>query len=181
MHIPSLVERCLEEDAGIEGIAKHYFKSSDFLYLGRGPNFPVALEGALKLKEISYIHAEGYPAGEMKHGPIALIDENMPVVVLAGKNGVYDKILSNIEEVKARGGIVIGIITEGDSGDHKEDQPFDTGAGDQPAAHADPYVHTASTPGISHRGAAGRGCGPAEEPGEERDGGVKTIIAKCSR
>jgi glucosamine--fructose-6-phosphate aminotransferase (isomerizing) len=115
VHIPSLVERCLEEDAGIEGIAKRYFKSSDFLYLGRGPNFPVALEGALKLKEISYIHAEGYPAGEMKHGPIALIDENMPVVVLAGKNAVYEKILSNIEEVKARGGIVIGIVTEGDS------------------------------------------------------------------
>jgi glucosamine--fructose-6-phosphate aminotransferase (isomerizing) len=114
VHIPALVERCLEEDAGIEGIAKHYFKASDFLYLGRGPNFPVALEGALKLKEISYIHAEGYPAGEMKHGPIALIDENMPVVVIAGKNGVYDKILSNIEEVKARGGIVIGIITDGD-------------------------------------------------------------------
>ena len=115
VHIPSLVERCLEVNAGIEGIAKHYFKSSDFLYLGRGPNFPVALEGALKLKEISYIHAEGYPAGEMKHGPIALIDENMPVVVLAEKNSVYEKILSNIEEVKARGGIVIGIITEGDS------------------------------------------------------------------
>ena len=115
VHIPSLVERCLEENAGIERIAKHYFKSSDFLYLGRGPNFPVALERALKLKEISYIHAEGYPAGEMKHGPIALIDENMPVVVLAGKNSVYEKILSNIEEVKARGGIVIGIITEGDS------------------------------------------------------------------
>jgi len=115
VHIPALVERCLEEDAGIEGIAKQYFKSSDFLYLGRGPNFPVALEGALKLKEISYIHAEGYPAGEMKHGPIALIDENMPVVVLAGRNGVYDKILSNIEEVKARGGIVIGIITDGDT------------------------------------------------------------------
>jgi glutamine---fructose-6-phosphate transaminase (isomerizing) len=115
VRIPSLVERCLEGDAAIEVIAKHYFKSSDFLYLGRGPNFPVALEGALKLKEISYIHAEGYPAGEMKHGPIALIDENMPVVVLAGKNGVYEKILSNIEEVKARGGIVIGIITEGDT------------------------------------------------------------------
>jgi glucosamine--fructose-6-phosphate aminotransferase (isomerizing) len=115
VHIPALVERCLEEDAAIEGIAKHYFKASDFLYLGRGPNFPVALEGALKLKEISYIHAEGYPAGEMKHGPIALIDENMPVVVIAGKNGVYDKILSNIEEVKARGGIVIGIITDGDT------------------------------------------------------------------
>ena len=115
VHIPSLIERCLEENENIDQIAKRYFKSSDFLYLGRGPNFPVALEGALKLKEISYIHAEGYPAGEMKHGPIALIDENMPVVVLAGKNGVYDKIVGNIQEVKARGGIVIAIITEGDN------------------------------------------------------------------
>jgi glucosamine--fructose-6-phosphate aminotransferase (isomerizing) len=115
VHIPLLVERCLEEDPLIEQIAKHYFKASDFLYLGRGPNFPVALEGALKLKEISYIHAEGYPAGEMKHGPIALIDENMPVVVLAGRNGVYEKIIANIEEVKARGGIVIAIMTEGDA------------------------------------------------------------------
>jgi glucosamine--fructose-6-phosphate aminotransferase (isomerizing) len=114
VRIPALVERCLEADEKIEQIAKHYFKSADFLYLGRGPNFPVALEGALKLKEISYIHAEGYPAGEMKHGPIALIDENLPVVVLAGRNDVYEKILSNIEEVKARGGIVIALITEGD-------------------------------------------------------------------
>jgi glucosamine--fructose-6-phosphate aminotransferase (isomerizing) len=114
VRIPALVERCLEEDGRIEEIAKHFFKSSDFLYLGRGPNFPVALEGALKLKEISYIHAEGYPAGEMKHGPIALIDENMPVVVLAGRNGVYEKILANIEEVKARGGIVIALTTSGD-------------------------------------------------------------------
>jgi glucosamine--fructose-6-phosphate aminotransferase (isomerizing) len=115
VHIPTLVERCLEEDAGIEQIAKRYFKANDFLYLGRGPNFPIALEGALKLKEISYIHAEGYPAGEMKHGPIALIDENMPIVVLAGKNGVYDKILANIQEVKARSGIVIALATAGDS------------------------------------------------------------------
>jgi glucosamine--fructose-6-phosphate aminotransferase (isomerizing) len=115
VHIPSLVEHCLESSDAIEQIAKRYFKASDFLYLGRGTNFPVALEGALKLKEISYIHAEGYPAGEMKHGPIALIDENMPVVVLAGKSGVYDKILGNIEEVKARGGIVIALPTEGDT------------------------------------------------------------------
>ena len=115
VHIPSLVERCLEDNEQIEQIAKLFFKANDFLYLGRGPNFPVALEGALKLKEISYIHAEGYPAGEMKHGPIALIDENMPVVVLAGKNGVYEKILANIEEVKARGGIVIAITTDGDT------------------------------------------------------------------
>ncbi len=115
VHIPALVERCLEDNDAVEQIAKRYFKANDFLYLGRGPNFPVALEGALKLKEISYIHAEGYPAGEMKHGPIALIDENLPVVVLASKNDVYDKILANIEEVKARGGIVIALPSEGDT------------------------------------------------------------------
>ena len=115
VHVPALVERCLEEDAHIEQIAKLYSKASDFLYLGRGPNFPIALEGALKLKEISYIHAEGYPAGEMKHGPIALIDENLPVVVLAGKNNVYEKVLANIEEVKARGGMVIALASEDDT------------------------------------------------------------------
>lgn len=114
LHLPMLVERCLEQNDNVEQIARRFFKANGFLYLGRGPNFPVALEGALKLKEISYIHAEGYPAGEMKHGPIALIDENMPVVVIAGRNGVYDKILSNIEEVRARGGVVIALADEGD-------------------------------------------------------------------
>ncbi|MHB8844286.1 MAG: glutamine--fructose-6-phosphate transaminase (isomerizing) [Nitrospirota bacterium] len=114
VHVPSLVEQCLEQNDAIEQIARRYFKAADFLYLGRGPNYPVALEGALKLKEISYIHAEGYPAGEMKHGPIALIDENLPVVVLAGRNSVYEKILANIQEVKARSGIVIALANEGD-------------------------------------------------------------------
>jgi glucosamine--fructose-6-phosphate aminotransferase (isomerizing) len=114
VHVPTLVEQCLEQNDAIELIAKRYFKANDFLYLGRGPNYPVALEGALKLKEISYIHAEGYPAGEMKHGPIALIDEKMPVVVLAGRNGVYEKILANIQEVKARSGIVIALASDGD-------------------------------------------------------------------
>src|SRR5437879_9737737 len=91
-------------------------RAQNVLYLGRGYNFPVALEGALKLKEISYIHAEGYPAAEMKHGPIALIDDLMPVVFVAPKDTVYQKVVSNIEEVKARGGKVIAIVTEGDTG-----------------------------------------------------------------
>jgi glucosamine--fructose-6-phosphate aminotransferase (isomerizing) len=112
VHIPTLVEQSLEQNDAIEQIARKYFKANDFLYLGRGPNYPVALEGALKLKEISYIHAEGYPAGEMKHGPIALIDENMPVVVLAGRNNVYEKVLGNIQEVKARSGIVIVLAND---------------------------------------------------------------------
>ncbi|MEE9169910.1 MAG: glutamine--fructose-6-phosphate transaminase (isomerizing) [bacterium] len=112
--IPDKIQRILESDEQILELAKLYHESKNFLYLGRGYNFPVALEGALKLKEISYIHAEGYPAAEMKHGPIALIDENMPVVFIAIKDKSYDKILSNIEEVKARRGRVIALATEGD-------------------------------------------------------------------
>jgi glutamine---fructose-6-phosphate transaminase (isomerizing) len=112
--IPKKVEKALESDAHIKMIADIYKDSRNCLYLGRGYNFPVALEGALKLKEISYIHAEGYPAAEMKHGPIALIDENMPIVVIATKKGHYEKVVSNIQEIKARKGKIIGIVTEGD-------------------------------------------------------------------
>ncbi|MCC5921429.1 MAG: glutamine--fructose-6-phosphate transaminase (isomerizing) [Cyclobacteriaceae bacterium] len=112
--IPAKVERVLKQNEKIEEIAAVYKDARNFLYLGRGYNFPVALEGALKLKEISYIHAEGYPAAEMKHGPIALIDKDMPVVFIATKDSSYDKIVSNVQEVKARHGKVISIVTEGD-------------------------------------------------------------------
>ena len=112
--IPEQIERILAIEDAIKEIAAAYCQVNNFLYLGRGINYPVALEGALKLKEISYIHAEGYPAAEMKHGPIALIDENMPVVVIAMKDPVYDKVMSNIAEVRARNGRVIAIATEGD-------------------------------------------------------------------
>jgi glucosamine--fructose-6-phosphate aminotransferase (isomerizing) len=112
--LPNKVSKVLEDDGDYKSLAEEFFKSEDFLYLGRGINYPIALEGALKLKEISYIHAEGYPAGEMKHGPIALIDENMPVVAIAVRDNVYDKMASQIEQVKARGGIVIALATEGD-------------------------------------------------------------------
>jgi glucosamine--fructose-6-phosphate aminotransferase (isomerizing) len=113
--IPGQIEEILKREETIKEIASLYYGINNFLYLGRGINFPVALEGALKLKEISYIHAEGYPAAEMKHGPIALIDENMPVVVIALKDPVYDKVMSNIAEVRARNGNVIAIATEGDT------------------------------------------------------------------
>ncbi len=113
--LPEQIEQALEQDELISRIAREYQKSTNALYLGRGYNFPVALEGALKLKEISYIHAEGYPAAEMKHGPIALIDENMPVVFIAPSDSVYHKVVANIEEVKARGGRVVAIVSEGDS------------------------------------------------------------------
>jgi glucosamine--fructose-6-phosphate aminotransferase (isomerizing) len=109
-----LLDKVLELNPQMETIARTYMHARDFLYLGRGINYPIALEGALKLKEISYIHAEGYPAGEMKHGPIALIDENMPVVILVPKGDNYEKVVSNMEEVIARGGQVIAVCTEGD-------------------------------------------------------------------
>ena len=113
--VPGQIEKILEQNEEFKQIAEMYKDASNALYLGRGVSFPVALEGALKLKEISYIHAEGYPAAEMKHGPIALIDENMPVFFIATRDGSYDKIVSNIQEVKARNGVVIAIVTEGDT------------------------------------------------------------------
>ncbi len=113
VRLPELVERALAVEPQVRALAERYADAPNALYLGRGANFPVALEGALKLKEISYIHAEGYPAAEMKHGPIALIDENMPVVCLAPKDSVYPKIVSNMQEVKARGGRIIAITSEG--------------------------------------------------------------------
>ena len=118
--LPNQVERILEQDAAIKELAERYMDAENFLYLGRGYQFPVALEGALKLKEVSYIHAEGYPAAEMKHGPIALIDENMPVVCLAPTEPIYPKVLSTIEEVKARQGQVIAVVTEGNQDIHKK-------------------------------------------------------------
>jgi glutamine---fructose-6-phosphate transaminase (isomerizing) len=120
-HLPGKLETVLNRDEDTEALGKLFSKSQDFLFLGRGVHYPIALEGALKLKEISYIHAEGYPAGEMKHGPNALIDENLPVVIIATQdkrdpNSVlrYEKTISNLKEVKARSGVVIAIATEGD-------------------------------------------------------------------
>ncbi|MCP4361548.1 MAG: glutamine--fructose-6-phosphate transaminase (isomerizing), partial [Chloroflexi bacterium] len=113
-HLPDLAGRVLDHDAEYEELAHQFVKAEDFLFLGRGINYPVALEGALKLKEISYIHAEGYPAGEMKHGPIALIDDAMPVVAVVTKDPLYEKMVSQIQQAKARGGTVIALATEGD-------------------------------------------------------------------
>jgi len=119
--VPQKIQSILQHDAQIESLSRRFFRNSDFLYLGRGIHYPIALEGALKLKEISYIHAEGYPAGEMKHGPNALIDENLPVVIIATRDEsdaasmlLYEKTISNLQEVKARDGIVIAVVSEGD-------------------------------------------------------------------
>ena len=113
--MPRKIEEVLKREDEIAEIARRYKDSRDFLYLGRGISYPIALEGALKLKEISYIHAEGYPAGEMKHGPIALIDERMPVLVLCSRGDTYQKTLSNLEEARTRGGRMIAVGTEGDT------------------------------------------------------------------
>ena len=112
--VPEKITQILQGQSLVEQVARQFYTANNFLYLGRGFFYPVALEGALKLKEISYIHAEGYPAAEMKHGPIALVDEHMPVVVIAGKDKSYEKIVNNVQEIKARRGKIIAIVTEGD-------------------------------------------------------------------
>ena len=119
-HIPDLAGQVLDRDKEYQELANQFFKASDFLFLGRGINYPIALEGALKLKEISYIHAEGYPAGEMKHGPIALIDETMPVVALVTNGALYEKMVSQVQQAKARGGVVIALATEGNEAIRRE-------------------------------------------------------------
>jgi glucosamine--fructose-6-phosphate aminotransferase (isomerizing) len=115
LQMPQIIEHTIKASAAMEKVAERFYNRSDFLFLGRGINYPIALEGALKLKEISYIHAEGYPAGEMKHGPIALIDELMPVVAIAPNDHVFEKMIGNVQEAKARGGSVIALTTEGDA------------------------------------------------------------------
>ena len=154
--IPEKIKRILEKDALIKEIASHYKDSANALYLGRGSSFPVALEGALKLKEISYIHAEGYPAAEMKHGPIALIDAEMPVFVIATKGTSYEKVVSNIQEVKARKGKIVAIVTEGDKqvkamADHVIEIP-DTDE------HLVPLLATVPLQLLSYHIAVMRGC-----------------------
>ena len=167
----------LKTDAQIEEIAARFHTRSDLLFLGRGIHYPIALEGALKLKEISYIHAEGYPAGEMKHGPIALIDEKMPVVALMPHDAVYEKMLGNIQEVKARGGKVIAIATEGDdpvsSGccDPERDALI-TAARGAGADLADPRDAAAAAAGVPHRGPPRLRRRSAAQPGEERYGRI---------
>jgi fructoselysine-6-P-deglycase FrlB-like protein len=182
--VPDLVGRCLDREAEVEKVARALKDTSHCLYLGRGINMPIAYEGALKLKEISYIHAEGYPAGEMKHGPIALIDQDMPVVVIAPRDPWYDKMISQIEQAKARGGTVVAVATEGDEL-VRDGRPCAVGARNALAAQPGGDGHPAAAAGLSHRRPARPGCGPAQEPGEECDGGVTGLAwmqrHRCSR
>ena len=173
--LPEQIQSILDRADEIEEIAEQFKNATNFLYLGRGYNFPVALEGALKLKEISYIHAEGYPAAEMKHGPIALIDEKMPVVFVAPHDAVFDKVVSNIQEVKARGGKVICITSQ--------DEPVleglidlrDPRPADDRHALPDPHGHSAAAARVLHRGEARAQRRSAAQPGEVRDGGMSGV------
>ena len=143
-----------------EAIARRFYQRHDFLYLGRGINYPIALEGALKLKEISYIHAEGYPAGEMKHGPIALIDEQMPVVAIVPHDGVFEKMVGNIQEAKARGGSVIALTTEGNDGIQPLLDPANDYLVTVPASHPllTPVLMSVPLQLLSYHIAVRRGC-----------------------
>jgi len=156
LDIPGQIAEILERNPVIREIAGRYAEHSNFLYLGRGYNFPVALEGALKLKEISYIHAEGYPAAEMKHGPIALIDESMPVVVIAPQDAFYEKILSNMQEVKARGGRIIAITSEGD--DQVEKLADEVIEIPRTLAHLTPILSVVPLQLLAYHIAVERGC-----------------------
>jgi glucosamine--fructose-6-phosphate aminotransferase (isomerizing) len=153
--IPAHLEQSLTKDAEIKDLAGDLLAAKDFLFLGRGISYPIALEGALKLKEISYIHAEGYPAGEMKHGPIALIEEKVPVIMLAPRNNVFEKILSNIEEVKARGGRVIAVTDSPHDLLNKADDMIEV-----PAVHAllSPFVTTIPLQLLAYHMGVLKGC-----------------------
>ena len=158
--LPLLIEQALKCEPMTEEIAKRFYQRSDFLYLGRGINYPIALEGALKLKEISYIHAEGYPAGEMKHGPIALIDEQMPIVTIAPDDHVFEKMIGNIQEAKARGGSVIALATEGHGSIRQLLDPAEDFLIEVPAAHPllTPVLMTVPLQLLAYHIAVRRGC-----------------------
>jgi glucosamine--fructose-6-phosphate aminotransferase (isomerizing) len=158
--LPKLIERTLKCEPQVQEIARRFYRRRDFLFLGRGINYPIALEGALKLKEISYIHAEGYPAGEMKHGPIALIDEHMPVVAIAPDDHVFEKMLGNVQEVKTRGGSIIALVTEGQTSlDSVLDPKTDAVIG-VPRAHPllTPVLMTIPLQLLAYHIAVRRGC-----------------------
>ena len=183
--LPLLLEQTLKCEPLTEEIAKRFYQRSDFLYLGRGINYPIALEGALKLKEISYIHAEGYPAGEMKHGPIALIDEEMPVVAIAPHDHVFEKMIGNIQEAKARGGSVIALTDRRQRRDHAAARSGaglpDHRAAVAPAAHAGADGRAAAAARVPHRRPPRLRRRSAEEPGQECDGRIRHAIRRRAR
>ena len=178
VEVPRLMAEALALEPAIEKLARDLAKSKDVLYLGRGTSYPLALEGALKLKEISYIHAEGYAAGELKHGPIALIDETMPVIVIAPYDRVFDKTVSNMEEVAARGGRII-LVTDPKGAEHADGE--DLGDADPARDGGDGDAAGLRDPGpaarLSHGGHHGDRCRPAAQPRQVGD--RRVAAAKC--
>ena len=177
--VPELAEQLLARPSAIKQIAERYHDERFFLYLGRGMGFAVCLEGALKLKEISYIPTEAYAAGEMKHGPIALLDAESPVVVVADDGPVFGKLVSNIEEVRARGADVIAVATDGNDVDRRALQGRALGAEDRPPPRADPHGDPTAAAGLPHRRHQGAERRPAAQPGQDRDGRIGRGLGRC--
>ena len=163
----------LRDERPYEALAQWLSKARDVLYLGRGSSYPIALEGALKLKEISYIHAEGYAAGELKHGPIALIDENMPVIVIAPRDDLYDKTVSNMQEVAARGGKIV-LVSDADLGEHRlRDRHPSRRAAGAPLRGASGLCRAGAADRLLHGRVHGDGRGSAAKPRKIRDRGIE--------
>ena len=178
LEIPAKAAELLAHDGAIRALARRIAEARDVLYLGRGACFPIALEGALKLKEISYIHAEGYAAGEMKHGPIALIDKAVPVIAICPSGPLFEKTASNLQEAAARGGQIIVFSRRGrrrKTAKHRHRDDF--AARNRPVRRADPLRDSGADAGLSCRGAERHGCRPAAQPGEIRDGGVAVRVS----
>ncbi len=177
LQLPQLLDETLKVAPELEEVAARFHARTDFLFLGRGINYPIALEGALKLKEISYIHAEGYPAGEMKHGPIALIDEQMPIVTLAPTDHVFEKMIGNMQEAKARGGSVVAFTTRGENKLWSDSRPRQglrrRNSADAGPADANRHGAAAAASGVLHRRPARMRRRSAAEPGEECHGRVE--------
>ena len=177
LEVPSRAAEVLEKDAAIQALAQRIAQARDVLYLGRGNCFPIALEGALKLKEISYIHAEGYAAGEMKHGPIALIDPAVPVIAIVPSGPLFEKTASNLQEAAARGGQVIVFSDAAGAAKLRGIADGDRGAaGGRSLRGADPVRHPGAVAGLSRGGAEGHRRGSAAQPGEVGDGGIARLL-----
>ena len=180
MHLPSWIEKALEIEDEVKELARELMHSQDFLYLGRGINYPIALEGALKLKEISYIHAEGYPAGEMKHGPIALIDEKMPVVVLAPRDRYFQKTVSNLKEVESRGGKVVVLTDDAKTTSEMAGHRVLTAAQSFALSYADRDDDSAAVAGLLHRGAPRHGRRSTAQSRQKRHGRIMALFERGS-
>ena len=179
-HLPAAIQAALALEPHLIAWAQAFAKKQHALFLGRGLHYPIALEGALKLKEISYIHAEAYPAGELKHGPLALVDAEMPVVAIAPNDALLEKLKSNLQEVRARGGELY-VVADLDSHLQAATESTSSASPNMRASVAGRACDSAAAARVSHGGAARHGRRQAAESGEERDGGVSRVLSTCAR